>query len=361
MSKGEVDLELGWERLPGEAEDSPRLNRANLYLLACREAFRTRLPDEGAQKFLDRFRVKLRIPIEDARRMMQRAREDMQEGRLEPAERFDPEEVFRKACTFAETAGAANDAQGLLKSLSRALRIPERSSDSTIYLRAVQADALPPGAQEAPQEVPLPEEPQLQSFTIEASKIAGPRAPALAPPPGTVPAAPPPMAPPPAAPPPTPPPATGAPRFLSGPAPAPPGAPSASLSGAAPDPGAAAYAAEVSETSPRTSTPALSLSHPAPPSGKAGSPEAPRPSLSDSSLGLYSDGELIEVDARNRSLEGGKLRLAQGAALVCLCVAFLVVPASQYVNLLRMLVVLGLVAGLYLIVQGIRGASPGDL
>lgn len=160
MPKGEIDLNLEWDRAPGadgKVPERPHLDRGNLYLLACREAFRTRVPDQRTQAFLERFRQGLKVPSKEARRFMIRAREDRDADRLEPAEAFDPDEVFRKACHFAQVTGTPDSqSRVLLAALARALHIEERGTQSTLYMRAIQVEALPGDASPAPPEDPAP-------------------------------------------------------------------------------------------------------------------------------------------------------------------------------------------------------------
>jgi hypothetical protein len=297
VSKGEVDFTLGWECLPGEPEGPPRFHRANLYLLACREAFRTRLPDQGAQKFLDRFRVKLRIPIEDARRMMQRAREDMQNNRLEYTDHFDPEEVFRKACAFAEIGGAIEEeGKELLQALARALRIPDRQTESTLYQRALRVEALPGEVVEEETSSGL------VSYTLEGPALRGPAAPPLAPPPLA--------------------PLLPTPAVAPSSSPAPALVPSPTLPVSSPG----SEAPAVLEDPPSEPMESLSLSSPL---GEVA------PILKSASVAKLSS--LPAPSGSDPSPARHRQRL-QGVAVMTGSLVLLLVPTSQYLNLIRGLV-----------------------
>lgn len=140
MPRGQVDLQLAWRK---SEDGSIRLGRGNLFLIAAREAYRPGSLAPEEKSFLTRLAHSLRLDEAAARKLLEAARADAKKGALEPG-RFEPNEVFRKACSMAESDGHVDPKEKLLlEGLANALGIPEKSAQSTLLQLAVRVEAVP--------------------------------------------------------------------------------------------------------------------------------------------------------------------------------------------------------------------------
>lgn len=158
-----VDFGLVWQRAQEEA--SPRLGRANLFLLACREAFRDGrvLPAENA--LLQRLQRFLEIAPAMAQQLAKHARREFLTHRLPRPREVIPERLFVKACKLAYAAGTPTaDERRLLRGLAKVLDLDEgrarelhdRASDPSCGVSLACLAPLPPMTGEEVVEEPRP-------------------------------------------------------------------------------------------------------------------------------------------------------------------------------------------------------------
>lgn len=174
MSKGvpEPELHLPWVRLEGEPrEGPPRLNRQNLFLLACREAFRNGRLTDQEKGFLSKFAGALGMPQEAARGFARLAKQEADEGKIQGEEDLDPKVVFKKACALAHAKGRLTaEEREILGSFSDALGVPMMRVDATLRQLAVKLEA---SAREVKSEIKLAADRNVDGSAIESSQTWG--------------------------------------------------------------------------------------------------------------------------------------------------------------------------------------------
>ncbi len=144
MAELEADLHLPWVRLKGEKKEGPpRLNAPNLFLTACREAFRSGSLNANEKLFLSDFAKTLALPAHVARGLAKMARQESDEGKLPGSKDLDAKIVFKKACALAEAKGEVDpEERQLLGDFSVTLGVPMMRANSTIRQMAVRIESV---------------------------------------------------------------------------------------------------------------------------------------------------------------------------------------------------------------------------
>ncbi len=142
MAGEKPDFDLPWARLEGEPKDGPpRLNRQNLFLLACRDAFRNGTLSAAEKAFLGKFAAALQLTPEESRGFARLAKQESDEGKLAGEEDLDPKVVFKKACALAQAKGRLDaDEREILGKFSESLGVSMMRVDSTLRQLAVTID-----------------------------------------------------------------------------------------------------------------------------------------------------------------------------------------------------------------------------